>query len=38
VSDRLDVEIHGTGDVRYTGAPEITRDIHGPGEVLRAAP
>jgi hypothetical protein len=33
VSTRLDVKVSGSGDVRYIGKPEITKEISGSGNV-----
>jgi hypothetical protein len=32
------VEIQGAGDVRYTGHPEVTKEISGAGDVKRVTP
>lgn len=33
VSDRLDVQVVGSGDVQYIGSPEVTQNITGAGSV-----
>jgi hypothetical protein len=38
VSNRLDVKVSGSGDVRYIGMPEITREISGAGTVEPLVP
>lgn len=35
-AERLDVDIQGSGDVRYDGDPALTRRVDGSGELSRA--
>jgi len=35
---RLDVQVSGTGEVRYVGSPEVTRSISGAGSVTAWTP
>ena len=34
---RLDVNVEGSGDVRYHGDPELTKDLDGSGDLSRAS-
>ena len=33
VTDLLDVEVNGAGEVSYYGSPEVKSDVHGAGKV-----